>query len=644
VIAQEDTRRGDKHLVAYLVTNQEPAPVPHALRTFLQQKLPAHMIPSSFMVVEALPRTPNGKLDCQALPMPDTASAPGTAPFVAPRTTVESTLASIWADVLGLERVNVHDNFFELGGDSILSMRIVARANQVGLRFTPKQLFQHQTIAELAAVAGTAPIVQAEQGLVTGPVPPTPIQHWFFEQELLDAHYWNQAMLLEARQTLDFSALEGAVQHLLVHHDMLRARFRRGPAGWQQDIAGPEASAHCVSADLSTLSGAQQDAAMAEMAAQLQAGLHLGNGPLIRVALFDCGPQQPARLLVIIHHLAVDRVSWPILLEDLQTAYQLLSAGKMVQLPPKTTSFKRWAERLTASAQSAELRQELTGWLDALRPQVGCLPVDYPTGANTVAWARTVSVSLSPSETDVLLHEVPHAYQTQINDLLLTALAQAFARWTGESTLLIDLEGHGREERVEDVDLSRTVGWFTAIFPVLLRLEPTATPAEALKSVKEQVRRIPRRGIGYGVLRYLSQAPEVAEKLRNLPQAEVCFNYLGRVEQVASGPVFFGPLGEAIGPQRSPRGHRHYLLEVNGYLADGRLQLDWTYSEHIHRRDTIERLAQDFSEALRTLIVHCQSPTAEGYTPSDFPNIKLSQQELDELMTALGESAEGTGN
>jgi non-ribosomal peptide synthase protein (TIGR01720 family) len=322
-------------------------------------------------------------------------------------------------------------------------------------------------------------------------------------------------------------------------------------------------------------------------------------------------------------------------------AHQQLSVGKVLQLPPKTSSFKHWAEHLINYAHSAELRQELTHWLATPRVQVGRLPVDSPEGANTVALARTVSVSLSTEETHALLQEVPRAYQTQINDALLTALAQALASWTGKHSLLIDLEGHGREELGEGVDLSRTVGWFTTLFPVLLQLEHTATPAEMLKSVKEQLRRIPRRGIGYGVLRYLSQDPGVAEKLRALPQAEVCFNYLGQVEQGMATSGLFGSALEATGSHRSPLGCRRYLLEVNGRLARGQLQCDWIYSERMYCHDTIEGLAQGFIAALRTLIVHCQSPEAGGYTPSDFPKMRLSQQELDELMTALGESAEG---
>jgi non-ribosomal peptide synthase protein (TIGR01720 family) len=600
------------------------------------------MVPAAFVRLDAIPLTPTGKVDRRALERMDVRPGSHQA-YRAPRNGTEQRLAALWADALNLEpgQIGVHDNFFELGGDSILSMQIIAKANRAGLRFTPKHVFQHQTIAELSAVAGTTPAIQAEQGLVTGPIPLTPIQHWFFEQNLPDLHHWNQTSLLEMRQTLDLSILEHAMQHLLVHHDILRTLFRPEADGWHQDIVAPKAPLLCTRVDLSVFPEGQQEIEMVEAAAQFQDKLDLEQGPLVRATLFDCGPQKSAYLLVVIHHLVVDSVSWWILLNDLQMACQQLSTGKMVQLPPKTTSFKHWAERLATYAQSAELQQELTYWLAAPHAQASRLPVDYPEGANTVALARTVSVSLSSKETTALLQEVPRAYHTQINDLLLTALGQAFACWTGEDTLLIDLEGHGREDVVDDIDLSRTMGWFTTIFPVLIQLGHDAAAADALKAVKEQLRHIPKRGIGYGVLRYLSRDTEVTEKLRALPQAEVCFNYLGRLNQVVPGPVFLKSLQETIGPLRGPRGPRRYLLEVGARLDRGQLRCDWTYSEGLHRRDTIEGLAQGFIEALRTLIMHCQSPGAGGVTPADFPKMKLSQPELDELMTALGEWSEG---
>jgi non-ribosomal peptide synthase protein (TIGR01720 family) len=246
-----------------------------------------------------------------------------------------------------------------------------------------------------------------------------------------------------------------------------------------------------------------------------------------------------------------------------------------------------------------------------------------------------VSVSLSIEETQTLLQEVPAIYRTQIEDVLLTALVQAFAQWTGERRLLVSLEGRGREVIFPKVDLSRTVGWFTTLSPVLLDLEEAFHPGAALKVVKEQLRHIPNEGIGYGVLRYLSCDVAIAEKLRTLPQAEVLFNYLGQFEQALSESSLFAPSKEPIGLLYSPRGSRSHLLEVNGFVDEDQLHLEWTYSENLHKQVTVERLAKGVVEALRSLIAHCQSPEAGGYTPSDFPLAQLSQEELDKAFASI---------
>ena len=230
-----------------------------------------------------------------------------------------------------------------------------------------------------------------------------------------------------------------------------------------------------------------------------------------------------------------------------------------------------------------------------------------------------------------LLRQVPRAYRTQINDVLLTALAQAFAQWTGQDALLVDLEGHGREDIFDEINLSRTVGWFTSVFPVRLDLEEAQEPEKALKLVKEQLHRIPHRGINYGVLRYLSESAQ----LWDLPQSEVIFNYLGQLDQVLSESPVFELAPESKGPHQSPRGKRRYLLEINGSIRGGQLQLDWTYSENVHRRSTIERLAQEFLKKLRAIIAHCQSPEAGGYTPSDFPDVELTQEKLDKALAEI---------
>jgi non-ribosomal peptide synthase protein (TIGR01720 family) len=606
------------------------------LRQYLAEKLPEYMVPSAFVMMDELPLTPNGKVNRRALPAPEAVRSAVEAGFVAARTSVEATLAKIWADVLRLEQVGVYDNFFELGGDSILSIQMIARANQAGLRLSPQQVFQHQTIADLAAVAGTASVIWAEPGVVTGEVPLVPIQQWFFEQNLPEPHHWNQAILMEGWPTLDPTLLERAVQQLLVHHDALRLRVVEGESGWQQVMAGPDGTVPFLAIDLSELSEVNQRLLLETAAAQVQASLNLSQGPLLRVVLLELGSAQPSRLLIVIHHLAVDGVSWRILLEDLLTAYEQLSRGQTIELPPKTTSFKQWAERLREYAQMESVKAEMDYWLAEGRSRVSRLPVDYPEGrsANTEASSRTVTVSLSVEETRALLHEAPEVYRTQINDVLLTALVQAFSQWTGERRLVVDLEGHGREALFADVDLSRTVGWFTTIFPVWLDLERATDVEAALKTIKEQVRQIPNRGIGYGVLRYLSQDRELAEELRRLPPAEVSFNYLGQLDQVFPEASPFRPARESSDPVRSPQGSRRHLLDVVGSVARGCLHVAWTYSERAHRRETIERLAQGCMEALRSIIARCQLPDASGYTPSDFP---LAQLDQDELEMAFGE-------
>ncbi|WP_199197336.1 non-ribosomal peptide synthetase [Chroococcidiopsis sp. CCALA 051] len=610
VVARED-RPDIKHLVAYIVPKKQSVPTTSELREFLQQQLPEYMVPSAFVKLKAMPLLPNGKVDLQALPAAE-AIAPETDTFAAPRTTVEKMLAEIWQQILGLEQVGIYNNFFELGGDSILNMQVVAKANQAGLQLTPKQLFENQTIAELAAAVGKHRVISAEQGIVTGRVPLTPIQQRFFAQNLPDSHHWNQSVLLEVRQ-IDPALLKQAVQKLLEYHDALRLRFVRQESVWQQFNADFNGIVPFTQIDLSALSPAEQREAIASAANEIQTSLDLSSGSLIRVAFFDLGASQPSRLLIVIHHLAVDGVSWRILLSDLQTIYQQLSRGETIQLPPKTTAFKHWAERLTDYARSPALQRELEYWLAVSRQQTTRLPIDFPDGENTVAQARTVAIALSREETQALLQEVPAAAQTQIGDVLLAALAPALKQWTGANSHLIDLEGHGREAIFDDVDLSRTVGWFTTIFPVLLDLGAEKDLGDTLKTVKQQLRAIPNRGIGYGVLRYLS-----GSQLGS--QAEIQFNYLGQSDRVFQSSLF-APAYESCGAGRSPRGSRAYLLDINGIVAEGQLQLDWTYSEAIHRRATIENLANSFLGILRQLIAYCQSLKAVGYKPANLPDV-----------------------
>jgi amino acid adenylation domain-containing protein/non-ribosomal peptide synthase protein (TIGR01720 family) len=640
---------GEPRLVAFVVLERGEGAAADVvavseLRERLRETLPEYMVPSVLVELAEMPLTQSGKVDRRALPEVEATRPDLRQEYVGAETEAEKILCEVWARALGVDRVGIHDNFFDLGGDSILSIQVISRARQAGILLTPRQLFQHQTVARLAAAAQrttrSAEGDESEQSQVTGPLPLTPVQHWFFEQNLPNPHHWNQALLLETRQPLDVSLLERALQELLSHHDALRLRFTREDSGWRQFNADASERASCVVLDLSALPPEEQRGAIVAQATALQSSLDISRGPLYRAAYFHTGAESPGRLLLVIHHLAVDAVSWRILLEDLETTYLQLSRGERARLPPKTASYKQWAERLVEYAGSPEAEREAAYWLGEREGVCARLPVDS-SGDHTEASAQTVSVSLNEEETRSLLHEVPAAYHARINEVLLYALAQTLPRWAG-GEVPVDLEAHGREGVCAGLDTSRTVGWFTSIFPVTLPAAGLKEPSSqsVLRDVKERFRRVPNGGIGYGVLRYLRDDAALRERLRGVPQPEVSFNYLGQLDQVFSGSRLFEQAGQETGPTHDPLSPRRYLLEINGRVSEGRLRLDWSYNESLHLRATIENLAHEFTAALRSLIAACAEGGADCYTASDFPLAHLDQAALDRLVSEHGRFTE----
>jgi non-ribosomal peptide synthase protein (TIGR01720 family) len=561
------------------------------------------MVPSAYVALERFPVLPNGKVDRNSLPAPEMNQPALRQPYAAPRTRAEEMLAAIWAEVLGIDQVGIHDNFFELGGDSILIIQVISRARQRGLEIAPKQLFEHQTVAALAASLGAAHPVAPERGVVTGVVPLTPIQEWYFEQEPPDAHHFNQGVLLEVQPGFRADLLRPLMQLLLQHHDALRLRFQRDTA-WTQVNVKIETHDVVEIIDLSALSPSQRPGAVKRKADGLQRSLDLEEGPLLRVAYFDFGSGQPGRLLAVIHHLVVDPVSWRILLEDLVSVYSALVRGEAPVLPPKTTSFKDWAERLRGHARSDRTLSQLAYWTRLAEEPIATIPVDHPGGQNLVQSARELTVALTEEETRELLQEVPRAYRTQIDDVLLTALGLTLTRWTESERVLVDLERHGREPLFQDVDLSRTVGWFTSLFPMALHVSPRSGPGDALRSVKEQLRGIPDNGIGYGILRYLSEDRDVIAALRGLPRPVLSFNYLGQVDNTRfSGP--FRLVAESAGANASERMVRSRLVDVVAVVMGRRLEVSWMYSEDLHQRATIRAVADSYLRELRRILRHC---------------------------------------
>ena len=428
-----------------------------------------------------------------------------------------------------------------------------------------------------------------------------------------------------------------ATRAIVEHHDALRLRFARNAAGrWSASFGPIAASTPFTLVDLSSYHASEQDARLRQSASEAAAGFDLSTGPLVRVVLFRFGTGTPGRLLFIVHHLAVDGVSWRVLLEDFRTVCDQISRGESAALPAKTTSYRTWVEQLRNHASL--VADERPYWLAPDRRTVEPIPADRPfaAGANTVGSAREITRVLDVAATSALLHEAPRAYTTEINDLLLTALAQTFAEWMGRDHLLVDVEGHGREDFLDEVDTSRTVGWFTSQFPVLLRVDPRAPLGDAVKSVKEQLRAVPRRGAGFGVLRYLSNDGETVAALRALPAAGVLFNYLGQGGQASDTGWSLMP--GLPGLDVSPRAVRPHLIEINGIILDGRLTLAWTFSEAVHTQATIDALASRYVDALRLLIDHCRTAATRQFTPSDFPEARIDQKSLDALIAKLSPS------
>jgi amino acid adenylation domain-containing protein/non-ribosomal peptide synthase protein (TIGR01720 family) len=644
VVARDlpDRKAGGLRLVAYVIAAPGAALEIPALRLHLKSRLPDYMVPAAFVFLGEFPLTPNGKLDRRALPAPERDSR--EVAYTPPRTPTEILLAAIWREVLGLEQIGIHDNYFSLGGDSILSIQIVSRARRAGFGISVRQLFEHQTIAELARIVPEQSTVHAEQGMVSGQVAVTPVYAWFYEQLPPEPWHFNQSVLIETASGLDPAHVERAIHQLIAHHDMLRARFHGNDAGAPPRIAIDAGSAEAafLHFDYSALPAEEKTAALQAEADRQHRSLNLQKGPLLRAALFRWGDGRADRLLLIIHHFVVDGVSWRVLLSDLATALVQQRQGAPIALPGKTTSFQYWSKRLQEHSNSPEAIAELDYWrAQALGPAMP-IPTDTSLGAaaNTKESAEHVTRPLAADLTQALLQQVPQAYRTQINDVLLTALVRTFSAWTGNSRLRILLEGHGREELFPDVDLSRTVGWFTAAFPVVLPCVEGEPPEASLVRVKEALQAVPRHGIGYGLLRYSNPDPAIRAELSAAAEPQVSFNYLGSFEQKLPGSILLGEAREPSGAEASTAGVRRFAIEVNGLLRDGRMEFIWTYSRNLHTRRTIERLARTFLAQLESIVQHCRDADAGGYTASDFPLAAMDDPTLAHLFRRWGRSVE----
>lgn len=624
---------GRKRLVAYVVSDQQSTVPSDALvdelKGSLRRHLPDHMIPQDIVPLPELPRLANGKLDVNSLTLPESHTAEAESSFVEPRTESERKISAIWVSLLGMDAVSVHDNFYEIGGDSIISIQFISRAREAGMQLDPHDLIDYPTIAELAGHVGKEAGRAVNTDHRSGRIPLTPIQHWFFERDFAVPDHWNQASLYEFSTEVDEDSLRKAIDHCVAVHDVFRIRFRRVDSRWIQEIRSVDRVGSLL--EVQNLSPAEfsNEAFLERHVGPIQSQLDTESGRLAAFVLFRV-PNQPQRLLIIIHHLIVDVLSWATLIESLVRNYECAVAGESMP-EPDATSFGVWAEWLTERA--SEFRSELNYWIKQQVKDTE-LPPDYACRKTYVeGMTQSVVCSLSQSATRELIHETHHSYSTRPQDLLVAALFRTLCRHTGKSRCQIGLEFHGRDSSIDGLDVSRTIGWLTAYFPVLLTLPDADDPGSTVRYVKESLLSIPGGGIGYGVLRYLSDDAAVRSALSSHGDPQILFNYVGTAAGLKS--TFLRQIDDCSRTCRHPQNQRSHTLEINSSVTDGRLSTVWIFNGSAYRQETIDGLAADFITELEVLIDHCRSAAAGSFTSSDFPESELSQSELDDFLDSI---------
>ncbi|HEX2927042.1 MAG TPA: amino acid adenylation domain-containing protein, partial [Ruminiclostridium sp.] len=605
-------RNGDKSICAYVVSDEEVTL--SGMKDALRKELPEYMIPAFLMQIRSIPVTRNGKVDKDALPEP---GAIGGKEYIAPESKTEAVLAGILEDILGVPAVGLEDNFFELGGDSIKAIRVVSKMREAGYTLTVRDLMQlHivKLIAEKAVRAEEA--VLHEQGEVSGQVPLTPIQHMFFSWNYPKAYHFNQAVMICCKDGFDKKALEESLKALVIHHDALRSVY----AGKVQRILPVEESGlfDLKEFDIRNIDNAVQ--MVEKESTDIQSGMDIQNGPLVKVGLFHA--ENGDHLLLCLHHLVVDGVSWRIILEDLSSGYELALMSKKIILPSKTASYKAWSEALSVYARSKELKKEVMYWHEiGKKAMTGGIQGDLNKSSGEYAH---IALELEQESTYQLLYEAGKAYGTEINDLLLSALGMAVKQWKGQDYLTAELEGHGREEIGKPISIDRTVGWFTSIYPIVV--EMTDNIRQMIISTKEMLRRIPNHGAGYAVAKYLGQygLPDI--------DAAVSFNYLGEMDsEIREDGRFTAsnlPVGLSIAAENAPT----HGIAMNGSIINGRLKFTVAYNSGRYSEQSMKQFCSSYVQSIKTIVQHCRSQKETVKTASDFGASDMSLSDFELLL------------
>jgi len=611
--AEQENSNNANRLVAYVSLSKgkgegKSEPVKQDAQAFihahLKALLPEYMLPSAIVILDSLPLTPNGKVDRKSLPEP-TDNDFVRSEYVEPTQPIEMQLCEIWQTLLGIEKVGIHDNFFNLGGDSIVSIQAVSRAKAKNIHFTVRKLFENQTIAELSQVVEKESVLNISQEPSTGQFDLLPSQIQFLNGDSTDLHHFNQAFLLETPVSLSYEHLIEITHSICTRHDALRLCFSRCDDNWsaQFNLMTDEYIDKCIHVeDMRSMDSGELEAKCNYHQRQLD----LASGHLFRVVFFSNG-DEPGRLLLIIHHMVVDGVSWRVLLSDLDIAYRCIEQGRAITLMPKTSSLQDWSKFIYQYSKSEELNKERDYWLNMLSTPAAPLTQESRGENETITMVDMLNTGfrLEEAETQSLIGECNETYRTQINELLLSALLQAIQQWSGQSSVRLKMESHGRADITSQIDTGETVGWFTAMYPLVLNCDQSLDMGEKIKSVKEQYRSLPNNGFGYGILKYIAGCQGIIEAERNNPTTEVIFNYLGQLPHGDDTEQVFPIAKENSGDAMSPDRPLAYLLNLNGMVRENCLEFSLTYSRKHFSPEQTEALIQSYKNSLKHLISYC---------------------------------------
>ncbi|PFZ35429.1 non-ribosomal peptide synthetase, partial [Bacillus wiedmannii] len=620
VVLAGDHDNKEKYLCAYMMGNGKINTM--RLRSSLKKSLPHYMVPSYFIQIEEMPLMPNGKLNRKALPKPNLDQLTN-GQYEAPSNEKENILAEICRKVLGIKRVGMNNDFFELGGDSIKAIRITSKLQKFGYKLEVKEVFNNGNLKTIASKI-TKNKTSINQDPVSGDVPLIPIQHMFFEQNLANEHHWNQAVMLFNEGGFQEEVIRKVFHEIVIHHDVLRMEYKKDNNEIKQFNRGIETADFVTLNTYDYRATDQFEDKMKEKCNEIQSSIDLENGPLVKLALFKT--ENGEHLLITIHHLVIDGVSWRILLEDFSEGYRQVSRGRKVEFQAKSNSFKEWAAYLQKQLETPELQEEFLYWDKIEKRNVKPLPSDYSycEQDNKLKNSKEVTIEFNQEETEDLLKKSNRAYNTEINDLLITALGLTINEWTSEEHVIINLEGHGREILQGDIDINRTIGWFTAQYPLSLSIKNGSIP-DVLKRVKESLRRVPNKGVGYGLLKYMTPV-----KPWNNPEPEISFNYLGQFDESVKEGIFeISSL--STGNNMSLEGKRINEIDINGMISNQKLRFTISYNSKRYRGSTMSEFAGRYKENLLDIIDHCKNKDTVEFTPSDYTDQRLTIEELESL-------------